>query len=302
MRAGWLLPLCGLACCPLLQAETIVLPDVQVTLIENLRVPTREAGVVQQLLVRPGDTVVPGQLLLEMDDRLLRHQWQAAELQLAARQLESQDDVDVRYAETSRAVAEAEFDRLSRAVEAYDKSVSQSEMDQARLVSERSLLAAEQAQRERELRQLAVAETRKQSEQLALRLDWLRITAPAAGLIVEVWPQPGEWLPAGAPAVRLIRMDRLRVEGFVDGDQYDASLLGAPARLVVPLPPDAAPGEFTGRVTFVSPELNPVNGQIRIWADVDNPQLTLRPGTRGQLTIAQAPPASPTPQGSDGQP
>ena len=36
---------------------------------------------------------------------------------------------------------------------------------------------------------------------------------------------------------------------------------------------------------FVSPEVNPVNGQVRVWADVDNKQLTLRPGLRGHLAI-----------------
>ena len=43
--------------------------------------------------------------------------------------------------------------------------------------------------------------------------------------------------------------------------------------------------DFDGTVVFVSPEVNPVNGQVRVWAEVENKKLLLRPGVRGNLTI-----------------
>ena len=43
--------------------------------------------------------------------------------------------------------------------------------------------------------------------------------------------------------------------------------------------------DFHGHIVYVSPEVHPVNGQVRIWAEVDNPRLELRPGTRGLLTV-----------------
>jgi hypothetical protein len=36
---------------------------------------------------------------------------------------------------------------------------------------------------------------------------------------------------------------------------------------------------------FVSPEVNPVNGQVRVWAEVENRGLLLRPGLQAALTI-----------------
>jgi macrolide-specific efflux system membrane fusion protein len=38
-------------------------------------------------------------------------------------------------------------------------------------------------------------------------------------------------------------------------------------------------------VVFVSPEVDPVNGQVRIWAEIDNKSLVLRPGLQGALLI-----------------
>ena len=43
--------------------------------------------------------------------------------------------------------------------------------------------------------------------------------------------------------------------------------------------------EVTGKVTFVSPEVDPVNHQVRVWAEVDNTELVLRPGLAAEMTI-----------------
>jgi macrolide-specific efflux system membrane fusion protein len=42
---------------------------------------------------------------------------------------------------------------------------------------------------------------------------------------------------------------------------------------------------FFGQVVFVSPEIDPVNGQVRVLIEIDNPELTLRPGTRATAVI-----------------
>ncbi|MEM7313482.1 MAG: HlyD family efflux transporter periplasmic adaptor subunit, partial [Planctomycetota bacterium] len=107
----------------------------------------------------------------------------------------------------------------------------------------------------------------------------------ATGMIVEVYPQSGEFLAAGAPVARLIQLDRLRVRGLVNGKKYDRSLLGAPVTLTVELPPNNSKSTFSGKVTFVSPEMNPVTAQVGIYADIENADLKLRPGMRGQLSI-----------------
>jgi macrolide-specific efflux system membrane fusion protein len=40
-----------------------------------------------------------------------------------------------------------------------------------------------------------------------------------------------------------------------------------------------------GALRFVSPEIDPVTHQVRVWAEIDNRQLRLRPGQQGQLLI-----------------
>jgi macrolide-specific efflux system membrane fusion protein len=47
--------------------------------------------------------------------------------------------------------------------------------------------------------------------------------------------------------------------------------------------------ELPGRVIFLDPELDPVNTQIRIWVEIENKALQLRPGMRGKMTIEARP-------------
>jgi multidrug efflux pump subunit AcrA (membrane-fusion protein) len=57
--------------------------------------------------------------------------------------------------------------------------------------------------------------------------------------------------------------------------------------------PEKGASTFKGKVVFVSPEINPVNGQARVWAEIDNASGLLRPGLRPQMKIQIADPTHP---------
>jgi multidrug resistance efflux pump len=120
-----------------------------------------------------------------------------------------------------------------------------------------------------------------------------RIVAPIDGVVAEVRRQPGEWLEPGETVLRLVRDDRLRAEGFIHVRQLTPAVLGAAAELEVMLPGRGVVS-FPAQVTFVSPEANPINGQVRIWAEVDNADHLLRAGLPARLLI-RAPRVNPEP-------
>jgi len=108
--------------------------------------------------------------------------------------------------------------------------------------------------------------------------------APFAGMVVQIKKQRGEWANPGDSVLRLVRLDRLRVEAFAAASQVSAKLEGRRVVLSVDVP-GKGPARFEGAIVFVSPEVNPVNGQVRIWAEVENSGLELRPGQRATMTI-----------------
>lgn len=276
------------AACLLLAGQSgdrLVLQNAQVSLVAQVRVPAQEPGVLAELHVKEGDLVEKDQVLAVQQQDLAKIDEQLARIDYEIARLQSENDVDRRFAKKSLEVAEAELARLREAIETYPKSVSQTELERQDLVVQRSVLAIEQAERD-----LAVAELTKQLKEQTLRtaqtrLEHRTIRAPLAGMVVELMKQPGEWLNPGDELLRIIKLDRLRVEALVDGRRYGAELLGKPVTLEVELPPGGRTGRFVGTVVFVSPELNPVSNEARIWAEVDNVDYQLRPGALGTLTI-----------------
>jgi hypothetical protein len=108
-------------------------------------------------------------------------------------------------------------------------------------------------------------------------------------MVADVLRQKGEWVNAGDPLLRIVRMDRLRVEGFLDGARYNP---GDAARRPVRVTFALAGGrsvELPGQVVFIHPDVQAGN-KHRVRALVQNRkeqgEWLLRPGMSVQMTIA----------------
>ncbi len=265
--------------------DTLTISDVQVTLVADVQAPARQDGVLAMLAVKEGDLVSEKAELGRLDTGLAGIECRLATIEFEISKVHADNDIDRRFAQKSLEVARSELARSLESVTSFPKSISQTELDRLRLVVEKTDLSIEQS--ERDLKEADLTKSLKEQHLAAAnkQLGDHRITAPIAGMVVELYRKAGEWLNRGDPVVRIIRLDKLRVEAFVDGTRFSTNLVGRPVTLTTHLPPGDVVGTFKGRITFVSPEVQPVNGQVRVWADVENPELTLRPGARGTLDI-----------------
>ena len=294
---NWFLPLClvvGASPADPSSAGAIRAPQALVTLIEQVDVPAREAGALATVDVREGQLVAAGDLLGRMDDAQAQLAKNRAQIELGIAQEEAGNDVDVRFAQKSTEVTRAELKRASESMEKYNRSVSATELDRLRLEAERAALQVEQA--EQVLRVARLTEHLKKNELdfAAWTLEKLRIKSPLSGMVVEVYQHPGEWVEPGKAMFRVVRIDRLRVEAFLDTQQATQDLVGRGATLSIDLAGRSG-GQFSGKVVFVSPEVDPVNGQVRVWAEVENRGALLRPGLHGTLAIEPSPADAPGP-------
>ena len=103
-------------------------------------------------------------------------------------------------------------------------------------------------------------------------------------MIVQVHKHLGDWVEPGDKLLRLIRLDRLRTEAFLDAAQATPGMEGRAVSLSVEQPGKAAI-VFPGKLIFVSPEIDPNNRSVRVLAEFNNPNSALQPGMRGTLTI-----------------
>lgn len=269
-----------------------VLERCLVSLVEEAEVPAREAGVLVELQIREGDVVSRGDLIARIDDSQPDFDRRKAVAEHAQAQAKAASDVDVRYAVAAEQVAKAEYDKANESNNRVPGSVTRVELDRLQLTWKRGELQIEQAQVERKLATMAV---QSQEVDIAAAEDAInrrKILAPLDGVVVRVYPHLGEWMQPGDPLARVVRADRLRVEGFVDAARFDPDKVrDRPVTVEVTLA-DERVETFKGRIVFTSPIVES-GGEYLVWAEVENRQLEaghpeewmLRPGQTVQMTI-----------------
>jgi RND family efflux transporter MFP subunit len=267
-------------------AAELRLPGVVLTLMEQVDVPAREAGVLLAPAVTEGTTVEEGKQLGRIDDaeaQLLKARATTDVQQ--ARELVG-NNIKVRFAKKSSEVATAELQRAIEAGEKFAKSVSQTELDRLKLVADKSTLEIEQAEQELSQARLTLALKQHDLDRAELQVQRRKVTAPITGMVVQWKRHKGDWVEPGTPVVRIVRLNKLRAEGFAPASKLSLADTGRPVTLTVDVA--GQPTDFAGVLAFVSPEIDPVNGQVRFWAEIENPKLQLRPGQTGTLLVRPA--------------
>lgn len=215
-------------------------------------VTNRSAGVVEQLMVLPGDRVEAGDVLLIMtspgiDEDLAAARWELAGIRAdqALARVESQNRLlDL---EAQVASAEADYTSTKMELEAQEQLgegqvFSALEVERTRLKAaqlEKRMLAekarldrydeVQQAEREAASAQLAALEDRVARLE-ALRED-LNVKASMAGVVLEITPEEGEQLAAGTAVARIVNPHRLIARVSVDERSAARVQTGLPVSL-----------------------------------------------------------------------
>lgn len=262
-------------------APEVVEGTVLVNLLDHAAVAAREAGTLVEIRVREGLAVQEGDLVARIDgtEAELLLQRAATELDVATKN--AANDLAVLVADTKRKVTQEIFQRTHEGAQRYKGSISQSDLDRLRLDAETAELASRQARHDLEIASLTRQLKQNEVELAVQRVDRRRITAPLSGIVVEVHRRRGEWVEPGQPVVRIVRLDRLQAEGFFDVRQAR----GLEGRRVTLRTDDGFPEPYSGQIVFVSPEVDPVNRQVRVLAEIENPEGTLQPGMHGTIRI-----------------
>lgn len=264
--------------------QAVAIESVVVTVSEEVNVPAAQAGVLVSIAVKPGAIVDSGALIASLrdDDARLLVERTRYHAEIATREFEN--ELNLLYATKSTEVARAELKRATESNAKYPKTVSQTELDRLKLLVEQGELEIKRAEHESEIAGLT-SKIRQNEHQTALdELALRQIFAPLKGMVVEVFQRAGQWVQPGDSVARIIRLDRLRVEGFLPASVGKLSLVGKTA-VVIAENEDGDEVKLAGEVVFVSPEIDPINSQVRIWIEIDNSELLLRPGMTASVKV-----------------
>jgi macrolide-specific efflux system membrane fusion protein len=265
-------------------AAPVEVPSMLIKLIEQRDVSARVEGQLAAVKVREGDLVEAGAVLAQIDDSEARTAENRTQVELEVAKSNAKNDVNVRFAAKAVEVSKAELKRSLDSNAKYAKSVSESELDRLRLLVEKSSLETEQAAHEFAVAGYTLKIKENECQAAQQKLERHKIVAPIAGIVVQVNRRGGEWVKPGDPVLRILRIDRLRAEGYLKAAALSRASQGQAVKLVVDLP-GAPAAVFPGKVVFLDPEMDPVNAQVRIWAEVENEGLRLRPGMRAKMLL-----------------
>ena len=250
--------------------------NARVMLIERVTLASPRAGVLAFVEPREGDLVEARQVVASLDASV-------AKKTLAIARFKASSTADRRFAKKIIDLSQTEFDKARQANSQIEGGGVFTDIDLHRLKLnvDKAILQLEQAESDANAQALTV-------DQLTAELNSYAVVATFAGTVTKVHRAKGEAVALGDPIVDVVNLNRVRVEGFVGIQDGLRVKPGSPVVVRLDLPDVDLPEErleLNGRLVFVDTGVEPVTGQIRVWAEVPNPEGILRAGLPARMTI-----------------
>jgi multidrug efflux pump subunit AcrA (membrane-fusion protein) len=279
-------------------ANALLYPLQQAAIVPKVQAP------VKKFYVERGSQVRAGQLLAELENRDLAGA--VAEAQAA------HDQANANYETTAKATVPEETQKAELDVKAGKDALDNAQ----RLYDSRQNLFKEGAIAEKDVKDAQVALTQAQNQYDIARthlqsvqrvsmdqsikgaaaqrdaakarldsaeaqLSYSRITSPINGVVTDRPVFAGEMPPSGAPLITVMDISQVIARAHVSQQDAAQVKVGNPAN-IFPLDGSAP---VAGKVTVVSPALDPANTTVEIWIQAPNTGGVLKPGTSLQVEV-----------------
>ena len=279
-------------------AEALLYPLQQATIVPKISAP------VKKFYVERGSHVRAGQLLAELEGA-----------DLAGSVVENKaalDQAEANYETVSKATAPEEAEKaqldvrgakdvMDQAQRLYESrqalykegAIAQKDVNDAQLaftqarnqyeIAQNHLKSVQNVSQEQSIKGAAAqrdqAKGRLQSAEA--QLSYSRVVSPIAGVITDRPLYNGEMASNSTPIVTIMDTSQIIARAHVSQEEASQLKVGDTASLVVP--DGGAP--MTGKVTVISPALDPANTTVEVWVQAANTGDRLKPGTSIKLDM-----------------
>ncbi len=280
------------------RTDSYTIPKAILSAFDEVQIPAREAGVLKKFESNnslEGTEVAENSILGYLDDEDLLAKKESAELEIQVAVAQAESDAELKAAQKTKEVAEAEVKAAEDANRKSPNVVPQNEIRRLRLTVERAGFEIELRKVERANAALTAKLKRAQLKAVEVEISRRVIVSPLDGVIVERLKHEGEWVQPGETIMKVVRLNRLRVEGYVPAKTHSPrELTGAKVMVSVEVP-TAVRGEtrieqVEGVIAFVNPIVE-LSGEYRVWAEIKNRKdaeeghWVFRPGSVASMDI-----------------
>ena len=116
-------------------------------------------------------------------------------------------------------------------------------------------------------------------ENAVAQLSYAQIKSPLSGVVADRSVYPGEMPASGTPLISIVDISQVVARANVPVKEAAAVRVGRPARIAGP------DGDIPGKVTVVSPSVDPNTTTVEVWVQAANPGEKLKPGGTVRVAI-----------------
>lgn len=210
-------------------------------------------GQIASCLVREGNKVSPGQLLVQQDNA-------AEQAQLEQLKAQADDTTRIKAAQAQLDQKKVEKKKLEWAVK--QGAATALELENANLdvtIAELSL----------ELARFQHEQDKRKHQEVALQIERMKLKSPISGTVEKIFAEVGESVAGLEQVIRIVRTDPLRIEVAVPLAQARGLRAGQRARVVFGGP--GAPGSGEGKITHVASVADAASDTLTVRVEVPNP-------------------------------
>jgi multidrug efflux pump subunit AcrA (membrane-fusion protein) len=279
-------------------AQAILFPMQQATITAKINAPVRK------FLVNRGSKVHEGQLLAVLENRDLMAsseenkgglaQAQAAYETTTAASLPEELQKAKLDSEATKKMLDAQEKVYQSRQELFQQgALPRKELDQAGVdvtqarnqyeIAEKHYQALEAIGKAQEMKsaagQLQAAKGKYMGAEA--QLSYSEIRSPIDGVVTDRPLYPGEMASTGSPLITVMDISRVIAKAHIP--QPEAALLKLGDQATLTVPGEEEPVE--GKVTVISPALDPNSTTVEVWVQAANRKLHLKPGTSVQVSM-----------------
>lgn len=269
--------------------------------VNQANVTAKISSPVKRVLVNRGDHVKAGQLLIELESADLaatanesKSLYDQAQAQLqtvtGATVVDDRNkaQTDLQAAKETLDAAQKVYD--SRVTLVKEGAIAQRQVDDQKVVVAQAQSAYNQAKQHLEsltkvgqreqvnAAQAQVNAAKAHYENSQVQVSYGRITSPIAGAVADRPVYPGDMPPSGTPLVSIVDISSVVARANIPVKEASAIKVGRPATI------STSDGDLAGKVTVVSPAVDPNTTTVQVWVQAANPGEKLKPG--GTVTVS----------------
>jgi HlyD family secretion protein len=261
-------------------AEAVLYPRDQVAIVPKVSAP------ISKFYVNRGSPVRAGQLLATLENKDLIGA--LTENQGAYEQAEATYNSALEAAGQDLKVTKEQLDAAQNLYDSRETlykqgAIAEKDVRDARIALTQARNQYDLAQKKYNLQvaegQLTAAKGKTASAEA--QLSYTKIVSPINGVVTDRPFYPGETAPSGAPILTVMDLSAVVARAYVSPQLAAQLRVGDRASLAA----GNDQPEVAGKVTVISPAVDPNSTTMQVWVEAPNPSTRLKPGTTVGLNI-----------------